>query len=122
MGCYRRVKHSISLVKVEVTPFTNNVTGINSLECFAIPALRLCFISMHIVGVKSAHIAGQKWTAANVTDEEYFPSQNIDLCGSADGNILITPYLWTDGQIVVTSQINTVPANINISMSGFWFY
>ena len=77
---------------------------------------------MHIVGVKGAHSAGQKWTAANVTDEEYFPSQSIDLCGSADGNILITPSLWTDGQIVVTSQINTTSANINISMSGFWFF
>ena len=93
-----------------------------AIDCFAIPALRMCFISGHLDGLVGNMSDGRAWTAATITDNDYLPSQNIDLYGSSSNNVSITVALWNDGQIVIKSQGSSTPPGTSFSFSGFWSY
>lgn len=82
----------------------------------------MCFIDGHLDGLVGNMSVGREWTAATVLDKEYLPDHNVDLYGSASGNISITVFLRDDGQIVIKSQINATPSGTSFRFSGFWHY
>lgn len=105
-----------------MVPYANTVPASSTIDCFAIPSLHICFIRAHIDGALGAHNAGAAWTAAHVIDSNYFPSENVDLYGSCSSNVPITPFLWSDGQIVIKSQSLATKIGDSFSFSGFWTY
>ena len=114
-------RDSISPVIVKCEPFTNNVPGTSTFECFAIPAFRMCFIRAHIDGAKGAHGSGTSWTVGTISDDEYKPKNNYDLYGSASNNAVISVFVWSDGQFVVKNQ-GLTSEGTSFSFSGFWSY
>ena len=119
---YAEFRSSMDQIPVTVNYFPNTVSSDSTFECYAIPALNMCFIHAHLDKLKGNMAAGRAWTAANLVDKEFLPSQNIDLHGSASNNVSISIALWKDGQVVIKSQGNSTPAGTTFSFSGFWRY
>lgn len=113
-------RDSISQVAIPVT-FNAGTTPSGTVDCYAIPALRMCFIECHANSTTGNMSVGRKWTVATV-DENYLPSVAIDLYGSSSNSANMTFSLWTDGQIVAQSTDKQTPAGTDFSFSGFWWY
>ena len=116
-----KFRTSIDQIKLNAN-FNSGTTPTGAIDCFAIPALRMCFIRGNLGGLVGNMSAGRAWTAATVLGEEYLPNRNVDLYGSSSNNASITVALWNDGQIVIKSQGISTPAGTSFSFSGFWSY
>ena len=116
-----KFRTSIDQIKLN-TNFNPGTTPTGTIDCFVIPALRMCFIRGNLDGLVGNMSAGRAWTAATVLGEEYLPNRNVDLYGSSSNNASITVALWNDGQLVIKSQGISTPAGTSFSFSGFWSY
>lgn len=118
---YSEFRDSISPVEITLTPNSGTTPTLSSPGCFAIPALRMCFIHCHASGLKGNMSALRNWTVATI-EKGYEPSIPIDLYGSADNNSNMSFSLWSDGQIVAKALDKATPAGTGFSFSGFWTY
>ena len=66
---YNKFRSSIDQIKLNIN-FNSGTTPTGTIDCFAIPALRMCFIRGNLDGLVGNMSAGRAWTAATVLGAE----------------------------------------------------